>query len=256
LSRTGDSQRSVEARQRAGDRPGHLGFIMDGNGRWAQQRQLPRTDGHAEGAEALRRILRLAREQEIAEVTCFALSTENSEQRPAEELQFLYELLADHLEQEREEMERLQICFRAIGRLQELPRRLIDAIEKAQSETSEHQGLVFRLAVNYGGRAEMADAFCSAGAGDRSLIGAQKESALAAQLYDPAMPDLDLLVRTGGEMRLSNFLLWHSSYAELYFTPVLWPDFATADFTAALEEYSRRSRRFGSVSSTTSGGDA
>ncbi|MDE0960562.1 MAG: polyprenyl diphosphate synthase [Planctomycetota bacterium] len=256
MSLSSDSGPSAEERPPAGVRPGHLGFIMDGNGRWAEQRQLPRTQGHAEGAEALRQMLRLARKHHIAEVTCFALSTENFEQRSEEELQFLFDLLAHHLEQEREEMERLQICFRAIGRLQELPRRLIDAIEKAQRETSGHKGLVFRLAVNYGGRAELADAFCSGGAGDPSLIGAQKETALAAHLYDPAMPDLDLLVRTGGEMRLSNFLLWHSSYAELYFTPVLWPDFSAVDFAAALEEYSRRSRRFGSVSTTTSGGDA
>ncbi|MEE2857709.1 MAG: polyprenyl diphosphate synthase [Planctomycetota bacterium] len=236
--------------------PRHIGFIMDGNGRWAQQRQLPRTHGHSEGAQSLRRMIRLAKERGISEVTCFALSTENLLHRPDPEVQFLLELLVQHLQQEREEMDRHQVCFRSIGRRDGLPPEVVQALDVARRETAHHEGIVFRLAVNYGGRAEIADALSSAASADVDLSLSQRERQVSEHLYEPGMTDLDLLIRTGGEMRLSNFLLWQSSYAELYFTDVLWPDFDAQHLDLALEEYSRRSRRFGSVPSRSHGGEA
>jgi len=235
--------------------PRHVGFIMDGNGRWAEQRQFPRTRGHVEGAESLRRLLRLASDRGIPEITCFALSTENLQLRSQEEVDFLLDLLVQHLQQERQEMERLQVCFRAIGRHQELPPRVVEAIDDAVRETADHRGIIFRLAINYGGRAEIADA-ATAAVSTLSPGGRPTEEVISQHLYEPAMPDLDLLVRSGGEMRLSNFLLWQSSYAELYFTDTLWPDFAEDDFDEALAEYARRSRRFGSVPTRAPGADA
>lgn len=255
MSSTGDSRLSIRTEEGDEVGPRHLGFIMDGNGRWAQQRQLPRTHGHSEGARSLRRMIRLAKERGISEVTCFALSTENLRHRPDQEVQFLLDLLVQHLEQEREEMDRHQVCFRSIGRQDGLPPEVVAALEGATRETAHHQGIVFRLAVNYGGRAEIADALAAAARADIDLSLNHRERQVSEHLYEPGMTDLDLLIRTGGEKRLSNFLLWQASYAELYFTDVLWPDFDAQHLDLALEEYSRRSRRFGSVPSRSQGGE-
>ncbi|MGE4619031.1 MAG: polyprenyl diphosphate synthase [Planctomycetota bacterium] len=230
--------------------PHHVGFIMDGNGRWAQQRHSPRTDGHAQGAEALRQMIRDARERGIAEVTCFALSTENFQRRPQEEIGFLMQLLVEHLLQERKEMDRMQVQFKAIGRLADLPEQTRETMEQVARETADNDGIVLRLAVNYGGRAEIVDALQSLA---QEVLESQKqdvgdlEQKIIEHFYEPGMPDLDLLIRTGGDLRLSNFLLWHCSYAELYFTPVLWPDFSAQHLDEALGEYARRPRRFGSI---------
>ena len=239
--------------------PRHVGFIMDGNGRWAEERNLPRTEGHAQGAEALRQMIRDAHERGIAEVTCYALSTENFQRRPAQEIRFLMDLLAHHLLQEREEMERMQVRFRAIGRLEELPDQTRETIEQATTETEGNDGIVLRLAVNYGGRAEIADAFESQAPRQGAPLESTdegRERRVIEHLYEPGMPDLDLLIRTGGEIRISNFLLWHCSYAELHFIPILWPDFCADHLDAALEEYARRVRRFGSIPTAAPGGDA
>lgn len=239
--------------------PRHVGFIMDGNGRWAEERNLPRTEGHSQGAEALRGMIRDAHDRGISEVTCYALSTENFRRRPTEEIGFLMDLLVHHLRQERDEMERMQVRFRAIGRLEDLPVRTRKTLEEATAETADNDGIVLRLAVNYGGRAEIADAFESSGSGrsDHHVSTEEdRERRVTELLYEPGMPDLDLLIRTGGEVRISNFLLWHCSYAELHFIPVLWPDFGSEHLDAALEEYARRVRRFGSIPTSSSGGEA
>ncbi|MEE2883803.1 MAG: polyprenyl diphosphate synthase [Planctomycetota bacterium] len=239
--------------------PQHVGFIMDGNGRWAQERHLPRTDGHSQGAAVLRQTIRDARDRGISEVTCYALSTENFHRRPSEEIGFLMELLIEHLRQQREELEQMQIQFRAIGRLEALPQETQDTLAEAVRETADNDGIVLRLAINYGGRAEIADAFesfRSSGSDRGECPAGDRERCVIDHLYESEMPDLDLLIRTGGEIRISNFLLWHCSYAELYFTPVLWPDFCTEHFDEALLEYARRVRRFGSIPTATGGGDA
>ncbi len=239
--------------------PHHVGFIMDGNGRWAEDRNLPRTEGHSQGANALRQIIRTADERGISELTCYALSTENYIHRSSEEIAFLMELLVQHLRQEREELQRMQVQFRAIGRLHSLPQETQDTISQVVTETAGNRGMVLRLAINYGGRAEIADALdsiCHAEVDVREQTGTDRESLVSQHLYESEMSDLDLLIRTGGEIRISNFLLWQSSYAELYFTPVLWPDFSEEQLDSALAEYARRIRRFGSIPSGSPKGDA
>ena len=222
--------------------PHHLAVIMDGNGRWAKGQDRSRAEGHARGAEVLRDMTRWVRQRGISELTCYALSTENYLDRPREEVDFLLELLAQYLHSEREELFRLGISFRVIGRLQELPDETHSLLEETVSLTRNHSDLVLRLAINYGGRAELADAAekqKTAGEGARFEEG----------LYEPGMPDVDLLIRSGGEIRLSNFLPWQTSYAELHFSPVLWPDFSEADLDQALQQYAMRSRRFGRLPS-------
>ena len=218
--------------------PQHLAIIMDGNGRWANRQNRSRAEGHARGAEVLRDVTRWVRERKISELTCYALSTENYQERPQEEVEFLLELLAKYLRSEREELNRLGICFRAIGRLSELPEETQSLLEETVQATREHQDLVLRLAINYGGRAELADAAFR-------QQSAPPGTSLEDCLYEPRMPDVDLLIRSGGEIRLSNFLPWQSSYAELHFSEVLWPDFTEVDLDQALQQYALRTRRFG-----------
>lgn len=239
--------------------PHHVGFIMDGNGRWAQQRNLPRSDGHSQGATTLRAIVRAASERGISQLTCYALSTENYVRRSDEEIGFLMQLLVEHLHQERDELKRMEVQFKAIGRLEVLPEETQETLSETIKETSSHRGMVLRLAINYGGRAEIADAMESICNTDIDLRGQDeksKEQLLSQHLYEPKMPDLDLLIRTGGEIRISNFLLWQCSYAELFFTPVLWPDFSEENLDSALSEYAQRIRRFGSIPTGTTKGDA
>ena len=220
------------------DPPHHLAVIMDGNGRWANRQNRSRAEGHARGAEVLRDMTRWVRERKISELTCYALSTENYLERPREEVDFLLDLLAQYLRSERDELNRLGICFRVIGRTSELPCEARELLEETVALTQNHQDLVLRLAINYGGRAELQDAVAR-------LQSAAAGTELEDCLYEPGMPDVDLLIRSGGEIRLSNFLPWQTSYAELHFSPVLWPDFTEAELDLALEQYALRSRRFG-----------
>ena len=220
------------------DPPEHLAVIMDGNGRWANRQNRSRAEGHARGAEVLRDMTRWVRERRISQLTCYALSTENYLERPREEVDFLLDLLARYLRSEREELNRLGICFRVIGRIAELPRESRELLEETVSLTRQNRDLVLRLAINYGGRAELDDAATL-------LQGSVEGTKMEECLYEPGMPDVDLLIRSGGEIRLSNFLPWQTSYAELHFSPVLWPDFTEADLDQALDQYSRRTRRFG-----------
>lgn len=221
----------------------HLAIIMDGNRRWARQRRLPAIAGHRAGVEALRRTLRAARERGVHYVTAYAFSSENW-QRTEEEVSGLMLLLEEVVSSEVPALVRDGVRLKVIGRLEELPRNLQQAIASAIERTAAGTRNTLTLAFNYGGRKELVDAA-------RALVregvpaDAIDEEAFAARLYTLELPDPDLLIRTGGEHRMSNFLLWQLAYAELYVTPVLWPDFGGKELDAALAEFAARQRRFG-----------
>ena len=227
--------------------PRHVAIIMDGNGRWAEQRGLPRSAGHRAGAEAVSRGLALAQEAGIEFLTLYAFSTENWK-RPAAEVGALMELLVEFLTAKMPEMSRNGVRLRTVGRSADLPSAARQALLNAVSASAENCGITLNLALNYGGRAEIADAAAriaaDAAAGKLDPAGVD-EAVFAKYLYAPDLPDPDLLIRTSGEMRLSNFLLWESAYTELYVTDCLWPDFSREEFEKALASYAGRNRRFG-----------
>lgn len=229
--------------------PRHVAVIMDGNGRWAKQRNLPRIKGHEAGAESVKALMKASRDAGVEIVTIYAFSVENWN-RPEAEVNGLMTLLPKMLSKNEQILHENQTRLRAIGRLDQLPlktRKELDRVSKATEHYTKRQ-LV--LALSYGGRAEIVDAVKAISAkverGALSVDAINQET-LSEHLYAPDLPDPDLMIRTSGENRLSNFLLWQLSYAEFYFTPVLWPDFREEAFQEALEEYSRRQRRFGGV---------
>ncbi len=231
------------------DIPRHIAIIMDGNGRWAVERGLMRNRGHRQGVKTVREITRECSKLGVKWLTLYAFSTENR-QRPKLEVNFLMRLLQRFLVVEREEMMANNIRFRAVGRISELPPAVRKEIARTTEMTAAHDGLTLCLALNYGGRQEIADAvrkLAARIADGEADPGAIDEETLASYLYDPEMPDPDLVIRTSGEMRVSNFLLWQISYSEFFITPVLWPDFGPKDLHEAIREYSRRERRFGGV---------
>jgi undecaprenyl diphosphate synthase len=231
----------LEARVRARPLPRHVAIIMDGNGRWAESRDLPRVAGHRAGAESVRAITRAARRIGVEALTLYAFSTENWG-RPEPEVGALMHLLADFLESERGEMMRNAIRLNAIGDLERLPPAVREKLASVRAETARNGGMTLTLALSYGGRQELVQAARRAAAAK----GAALEAAdLEAGLWTAGLPELDLLVRTSGERRISNFLLWQCAYAELVFTDVLWPDFRDAELLAVLVEYQARERRFG-----------
>jgi undecaprenyl diphosphate synthase len=229
--------------------PAHVAIIMDGNGRWARARGLPRAAGHRAGAEALRTVSECCAQWGIPYLTAYAFSTENWS-RPPEEIDFLMNELRRFLRERRREMVKNGICLRAIGRLHELPASVRKELEKAREATARGSALALTLALNYGGRAEIVDA-CRAlarEAAEGRLSPEQiDEPAFAAHLYAPDLPDPDLLIRTAGEMRVSNFLLWQIHYAEIYVTDTPWPDFGREQLHDAIRAYAARERRFGRV---------
>jgi undecaprenyl diphosphate synthase len=220
---------------------------MDGNGRWAEQRGLPRIAGHQKGIENAHRVIDALLEERIEYVTSYVFSTENWN-RPREEVDGILRMLGERIAAETEYARQKGLQLRHLGRLEGLPAPLVEQIERAIAATKGNQRMVFCLAFNYGSRSEIVDAVQRMMA-DGLSGGQVDEQSLARRLYTAGMPDVDLVIRTGGELRLSNFLLWQSAYAELYFTPVLWPDFGPDEIRAAVEEYRRRQRRFGSVAS-------
>ena len=229
--------------------PRHVAVIMDGNGRWAQQRGLPRIMGHRRGVDALKDLLRCCRDWGIEALTAYAFSTENWG-RPLEEVDFLMTLFERVLRQELEEMMQEDVCIRFAGNLEALPRSLQSEIERSMSQTLNNTGIRFTVATNYGGRQEILQA-CRAIATqvEQGLLRPEDidESIFERHLYTAGMCDPDLLIRTSGEMRISNFLLWQMAYAEIYVTDTLWPDFDRAEFHQALCSYQNRKRRFGRV---------
>jgi undecaprenyl diphosphate synthase len=223
--------------------PRHLAIVMDGNRRWARQRHLPAIAGHRAGVETIRRTLRAARERGVEYLTLYSFSTENWTRDP-EEVTGLMTLLEETIRRETKTLVEDEVKLRVIGRLGELSERLQRAIAGAVQATSGGTRGVMTLAFNYGGRAEIVDAVRRLVA-DGVAPDDVDEAAIGQRLYAPDHPDPDLLVRTGGELRVSNFLLWEVAYAEMWATPVLWPDFSIDDLDKALASYAKRERRFG-----------
>jgi undecaprenyl diphosphate synthase len=225
--------------------PRHVAVIMDGNGRWAAARGLPRIAGHKAGVDSVRAIVRAAGELGIKTLTLYSFSTENW-LRPAEEVGELMKLLSWALNKETLDLDKNNVRLGAIGRLEALPKAVQGELAKAIERLKDNTGLHLILALNYGGRQEIVDAVNKALAAGAKTI---DEDAIGRNLYTHDLPELDLMIRTSGEMRISNFLLWQTAYAELHVTPVLWPDFRKEHLTAALEDYESRDRRFGGLSS-------
>jgi undecaprenyl diphosphate synthase len=227
--------------------PAHIAIIMDGNGRWARRRHLPRVAGHRAGVQAVRLIVETCAQVGIQALTLYAFSVENWK-RPRTEVDALWGLLRIYLGAELPLMMRHGIRFNAIGRLDELPGAVRAELDSVIRKTENNSGLLLNIAINYGGRAEIVDVVKTLAdeirnGGDPEI----DEAAISARLYTAGMPDPDLLIRTSGEMRVSNFLLWQIAYAELYLTQTLWPDFSRADLLEAILDYQRRERRFGGI---------
>ncbi len=226
-------------------RPRHIAIIMDGNGRWARRRGLPRLAGHRAGTENIRRIVEACVEEGIEILTLYAFSTENWS-RPAEEVQGLLRLLSEVIGRETENLHRNGVQVRHIGRLEGLPGELQGKIRQAVERTRGNRRLILNVAFNYGGRTEIVDAA-------RRLIAEAvppeevTEERFSSALYTAGCPDPDLIIRTAGEMRLSNFLIWQAAYSEFYSTPTLWPDFDREELRRAIEAYGKRVRKFGGL---------
>ncbi len=230
-----------------GGLPRHVAVIMDGNGRWATQRGLSRVQGHRRGKDSVKEIVETAREIGIEFLTLYAFSTENWE-RPEREVDVLMRLLRHYLRSEVNKMMRHRIRLRAIGNLRRLPGDVLAEVRAVEQRTRANDGMTVQLAVSYGSREELVFAVRRLARKVRDGALAPEnidESAISDSLMTAGIPDPDLLIRTSGEMRLSNFLLWQVAYTELYVTDVLWPDFRRPQFLAALDDYARRERRFG-----------
>jgi undecaprenyl diphosphate synthase len=225
--------------------PTHVGIIMDGNGRWAQQQGKPRTAGHRAGVENLRRVLEASVRFGIQTLTIYAFSTENWD-RPAAEVNTLISLLAEALRREVQSLHDQGVRLHHLGRLERLPERLKRGVQEACAMTAENSRLTLNVAFNYGGRAEIVDAVKQI---IRAGVPADEvdEALISQHMYTAGQPDVDLVIRTGGEFRLSNFLLWQAWYAEYYSTSVYWPDFDAAELYKALSTFGQRKRRFGLV---------
>lgn len=228
--------------------PGHIAIIMDGNGRWARQRRLPRAAGHNAGMKSVRAVIETCAQLGLRAITLYAFSVENWK-RPRTEIETLWRLLRVYLRSELPELKRQQVRLNVIGRTQELPAQVQSDLRQAMAETRENRGLQVNLAINYGGRAEIVDAVRSLIEDARGGEVVIDEDAIAARLYTKGLPDPDLLIRTSGEMRVSNFLLWQIAYAELYVTDTLWPDFTQAELLRAILDFQKRDRRFGGLNS-------
>jgi len=229
--------------------PTHVAVIMDGNGRWAKQRNLPRIEGHRMGAESVRAVVRAAGEIGIKYLTLYAFSVENWN-RPKEEVDTLMKYLHRYLRDEAAELAKNNVRLEAIGQIYRLPDAVQQQLKKTIAATSRHNGLTLVMALSYGGRAEIVEAVRAIGTKvKKGELDPEEitEQVVSQHLYTKHIPDPDLLIRTSGEMRVSNFLLWQISYAELVVTETLWPDFRKAQLFQALEEYARRNRRFGGV---------
>ena len=226
--------------------PAHVAVVMDGNGRWARQRGLARTDGHAAGEEALFDAVEGALELGLRWMTVYAFSTENWK-RPPDEVRYLMRYNESLLLRRRDELHERDVRIRFLGRRDwRVPRRLIRRMDEALELTAGNRTMTLTIAFNYGGRAEIVDAVRRLVA-DGVPAGRVDERAIRARMYDPEMPDPELVVRTSGEFRISNFLLWELAYSELVFSDVLWPDFRRQHLFDAVREYQRRDRRFGGV---------
>lgn len=235
--------------------PRHVAIIMDGNGRWARKRLMPRTVGHRAGMGSLKEVVKACDELKIPVLTVYAFSTENWK-RPDSEVQFLMKLLVEFLRKELDELNENNVCINVIGDYSVLNQECQDEIKRALLMTRNNQGLLFNIALNYGARAEMVEAIKKivdkviSGDISRNSI---CEDTVSSLLYTGGIPDPDLLIRTAGELRLSNFLLWQLAYTELWVTDCLWPDFTREDLLAAIRDYQQRDRRFGALTTVEKG---
>jgi undecaprenyl diphosphate synthase len=230
--------------------PRHVAVIMDGNGRWARQRRLPRVEGHRAGIVSVRATVETAARLELTALTLYAFSTENWK-RPHFEVATLMALLKEYLRRELKTLLDNDIVFRVVGRMDGLDSSVQRELEHALAATVHGKGMIFNIALNYSGRAELADAMRALAKKVKAGVLCPEdidEAAIESELYTAGLPDPDLLIRTSGEMRISNYLLWQIAYAEIHVTPVLWPDFRAGHFLEALAEFQKRERRYGGVS--------
>ena len=250
IAAPGTSDRALLDALDLGRLPRHVAVIMDGNGRWARQRRLPRVEGHRAGIESVRATVETAARLELTALTLYAFSVENWK-RPHFEVATLMALLKEYLRRELKTLLDNDIVFRVVGRMDGLDSSVQRELEHALAATAHGKGKIYNIALNYSGRAELADAM-------RALAKKVKagslrpedidEATIEGELYTAGLPDPDLLIRTSGEMRISNYLLWQIAYAEIHVTPVLWPDFRARHFLEALAEFQKRERRYGGVS--------
>jgi len=228
--------------------PKHVAVIMDGNGRWAKERNLPRVAGHRAGIEAVQNVVEASARLGLEVLTLYAFSVENWK-RPRSEVRTLMNLLKDYVRRELDNIHKHNIRFVPIGRVDGLDASVQKELRRATEQTRENGGMILSVALNYGGRAELVDAFNRLRKeldhnGNSDVI---SEEMVAQHLYTSGIPDPDLLIRTSGEMRISNFLLWQIAYSEIYVTPTLWPDFRVRHFLKAIHEYQSRHRRYGGI---------
>ena len=227
--------------------PKHIAIIMDGNGRWARKRLMPRMAGHKQGIEAVRSIIKACSERDVKYLTLFSFSSENW-RRPAEEVTFLMQLFAGALEQEMDKLHENGICFKVIGDITRFEPRIIEFIQQGERLTANNSRLTLTIAANYGGRWDILQAMRKMIEKSPVMPAQFKEADLERYLSMHYAPEPDLFIRTGGEYRISNFLLWQLAYTELYFTDTLWPDFNEREFELAIQSYRVRERRFGRTS--------
>ncbi|MCD6133768.1 MAG: isoprenyl transferase [Deltaproteobacteria bacterium] len=229
--------------------PTHIAIIMDGNGRWAETQKKARIYGHMKGIKTTETIVKTARNIGIPILTIFAFSTENW-QRPKEEVNFLLELISQNVRRYLPDLMKNKIRFRVMGKIEELPKRLINALENAQKKTEKYDEMILNVAINYGGKWDILNAtrnIAKQVRNGRMSIKDIDEKTFSLNLNTSPLPDPDLLIRTGKEKRISNFLLWQLSYTELYFSPKMWPNFSAADFYRAIINFQHRKRRFGRI---------
>jgi undecaprenyl diphosphate synthase len=244
-----DTEKLKQDILKKGNLPAHIAIIMDGNGRWARKRGLPRTAGHRAGVKAVKKVVKAAGELGIRVLTLFTFSQENWK-RPKSEVSAIMKLLYETTKREINELDENNVKLITTGRIEELPSKRRQILQEAMMQTRDNTGLVLNLALNYGGRTEILDAVkrIAADVRENKLDPSElDEERFSGYLYTNGLPDPDLLIRTSGEMRISNFLLWQTSYTELYITDVLWPNFAAEDFYEAIWDYQNRERRFGKV---------
>jgi undecaprenyl diphosphate synthase len=244
-------RQSIDEIKKSGKCPQHVAIIMDGNGRWAGKRGLPRTDGHSAGVKAVREVVEIASEVGVKCLTMYTFSIENWN-RPKDEVASLMQLLSKTTLEELDDLMKNNVRLIITGRIDGLPAVRRKVLKSAIKKTSRNSGLTLNLALNYGGRTEIIDAVRAivrdAQKGNLSPDQIDSEK-FSSYLYTADLPDPDLLIRTSGEMRLSNFLIWQTSYTEIYITETLWPDFGKADFLEAIKDYIKRDRRFGRINS-------
>ena len=229
-----------------GKMPVHVAIIMDGNGRWARSKGLPRTFGHRAGVNRLREIIRFSSDSSIKVLTLYAFSTENWS-RPEEEVSALMNLLVEYFRSEITELHANHVRIRSIGNIDAMPGPVVKAIRDAEATTAQNGGLILNIALNYGGRAELLSAVKAIASLPADKLSDLKEQDISDYLYTAGLPDPDLIIRTAGEKRLSNFLLYQCAYSEFYFTDVFWPDFTKERYVDALRDFQSRKRRFGGL---------